>query len=135
MHAQSLDAIAAEAAGSGSGGGGSTSADYAGLTQAALAAAQAEADAAASTPPKQLQLKDLSVKQLRVLIKALGNGGALDGVTIVEKRELVSLAFSTLADAPLALIDEVTNALGVHLGDRISPAEPTPTRRPAAWPR
>ena len=63
-------------------------------------------------PPKQLQLGDLGVKELRVLIKALGGEESLSD-NIVEKPELVALAAQSLADAPLGLIDDVTSALGM----------------------
>jgi hypothetical protein len=83
-------------------------------TSAIAAEAAAEAAAAATTapPPRQLALGDLSIKQLRVLIKALGGEAELSPA-MVEKSELVALAASVLADAPLGLIDDVASALGL----------------------
>ena len=66
----------------------------------------------APPPPKQLVLGDLSVKQLSVLIKALGGEAELTP-NLLEKRELVTIATSVLAAAPLGLIDDVTAALGL----------------------
>ena len=96
--------------------------DLSGLTQASLAAAglAPTADGAPPPPapppppPRQLQLKDLTVKQLRVLIKALGGEGELEEAGVmVDKSELLSVAFRVLASSPLPLIDEVTSALGL----------------------
>ena len=50
----------------------------------------------------------------QVLIKALGGEGELEEAgVIVDKSELLSVAFRVLASSPLPLIDEVTSALGL----------------------
>ncbi|KOO31996.1 hypothetical protein Ctob_009972 [Chrysochromulina tobinii] len=61
----------------------------------------------------QLKLSDLSVRELIVLIAALG--GAVDVARLaVEKAELLELASAALGAAPLPLIDEVLTTLGLN---------------------
>ena len=64
-------------------------------------------------PPKQLTLSDLGVRELKVLIGALG-GAEEQTSTAVEKHELLELAATALGSAPLPLIDEVLTTLGLN---------------------
>ena len=73
----------------------------------------ADAEGAREPTPRALELKDLSVSQLRTLIESLG-GKALIPEVVVEKGELTRLAVRQLADAPLPLIDEVFGQLGLN---------------------
>ena len=102
---EALEDIAAEAAAS--------SADLSSIAadaSAAQAGSSSAAPAPPPSPPRQLKLSDLSVKQLRVLIKALGGEQELEGIVITEKPELMRIAISVLAASPLPLIDDVTSA-------------------------
>ena len=65
------------------------------------------------SPPRQLKLGDLSVRELRVLIASLG-GDEARATSAVEKSELLALAASALASAPLPLIDETLTTLGLN---------------------